>query len=99
MAHTKSAKKRVRQNEKRRMRNRAIKSRMKTFTKKFLATLETKDPDAINQALNTAVKEIYKAASKGVIKKNTAARRVSKLMKKAHAVLSELSAGQQPSAQ
>lgn len=84
MAHTKSAEKRARQNEKRRARNRAIKSRMKTAIKKLLQVIETKDLNSIDALLNAAKSEIYKAATKGVIKKNTAARYVSRLSKKVY---------------
>lgn len=84
MAHTKSAKKRARQSEQRRSRNRSVKSRVKTELKKLLTVIENKDLRSIDKALNTVVSEIYKAASKGVIKKNNAARHISRLMKKVH---------------
>jgi len=67
------------------------------MTKKFLAALDTGDPDTIRSALNAAVREIDKAVSKGVIKRNNASRRISKLMKKAHQALHGASP-QQPSA-
>jgi len=97
MAHMKSARKRANQSEKRRVRNRIIKSRVKTLTKKFLAALETGDAGVINNSLNAVVREVSKAATKGVIKKNNASRRISKLMKKANQALAVASSEKQPS--
>ncbi|MGA1846499.1 30S ribosomal protein S20 [Deferribacter abyssi] len=82
MAHTLSAKKRIRQNEKRRLRNKSYKSMMKTFTKKFLAAVEAGDYEEAEKRFNEVVKVIYKVKSKGVIHKNQAARRVSRLAKR-----------------
>lgn len=63
---------------------------MKTEIKKLLNVIETKDLKSIDASLNAAVSQIYKAASKGVIKKNTAARYVSRLAKKAHQLKANL---------
>ena len=75
MANIKSQIKRNRQNEKRRVRNKAVKSELKTRTKSALAHA---DDDA---TVATAMSHIDKAASNGVIHKNAAARRKSRLMK------------------
>ncbi len=78
MANIKSAMKRNRQNEKRRVRNQQVSSQMKTYTKRALAAAGT-DEEA--ESLRQAHKYIDKAASKGVIHKNQAARRISRLNK------------------
>ncbi len=80
MANHKSAIKRAKQNETRRIRNKATKSAMKTAIKKVRTA---KDEGAENTAelLKQAQSSIAKAAKKGVLHKNTAARKVSKLTK------------------
>ncbi|MEM7094692.1 MAG: 30S ribosomal protein S20 [Actinomycetota bacterium] len=78
MANIKSAIKRNRQNEKRRQRNKQVSSQMKTYTKKALAAAGT-DEEA--ESLRLAYKYIDKAASKGVIHDNAAARNKSRLTK------------------
>ena len=75
MANIKSQIKRNRQNEKRRVRNKAVKSELKTRTKSALNHAD----DQV--AVATAMKHIDKAAANGVIHKNAAARRKSRLMK------------------
>ena len=76
MANIKSAKKRVVTSQLRADRNKAIKSRVKTFVKKVDAAVEAKDKAAAEAALPVAIAEISKAASKGIFHKNTAARKV-----------------------
>ena len=75
----KSALKRMRQNEKRRLRNKAIKSRTKTAIKKVLKAIEEKNIEQAEQLFIEATKIIYKAKSKGVYHKRNAARKVSRL--------------------
>jgi small subunit ribosomal protein S20 len=82
MAHSASAKKRIRQSEKARLRNKSYKSRMKTYIKKFLTSLEQENKEAAVEAYKMAAKIIDRTASKGVIHKNAAARRKSRLSKK-----------------
>ncbi len=82
MKKNKSALKKARQGEKNRLRNAHVKSTMKTNIKKVLVALQGKDKDVLQQVLKEAVVCIDKAASKGVIHKNNAARRVSRLSKK-----------------
>ena len=79
MANIKSQIKRNRQNVKRRLRNRAVRSELNTRTKAALTAAEHDDEQAASQALSDAMKRIDKAAAKGVIHKNTAARRKSRL--------------------
>ncbi|HPL63848.1 MAG: 30S ribosomal protein S20 [Syntrophales bacterium] len=81
MATHKSAEKRNRQSKKRRERNVSIKSKVKTSVKKVLAAVEKKDAEAKN-ILKSTISTITKAASKGVLHKNTASRKVSRLTKK-----------------
>lgn len=82
VAKIKSQIKRNRQNEKRRLRNRAVRSEMNTRTKSALAAAAEGDFDA-EEKLRAATKRIDKAAAKGVIHKNTAARRKSRLIHQA----------------
>lgn len=88
MAKTKSALKALRRSEKRRLRNKAIKSAMRTYLKKALLALEEKEPEKAKEAVRIACARLDKAASKGVIHKNEAARRKSKLMRKLQELLS-----------
>ena len=82
MANTASAKKRVRQNEKRRMRNRVWLTRARSTVKEARIAIDSKDSEASIAAVNTAISSLDQAASKGVIHKRNAARRKSRLMKK-----------------
>jgi len=82
MAHSASAKKRIRQNEKARLRNKSYKSRMKTSIKKFLSILNESDPSKAMEAYKNVSTIIDRTASKGIIHKNAAARRKSRLAKK-----------------
>ena len=79
MANHKSAEKRARQNEKRRVRNKAVKTRIKHATKEVrLASGEASKEEALAK-LNAAQSIIDKALKKGVIHKKTAARKISRL--------------------
>ncbi len=80
MANIKSQIKRNRQNEKRRLRNRTVRSEMNTRTKAALAAADH-DDEAADETMRLAIKRIDKAATKGVIHKNTAARRKSRLVR------------------
>ncbi|WP_353661516.1 30S ribosomal protein S20 [Hydrogenimonas sp. SS33] len=86
MAHHKSAIKRIRQNEKRRIRNRYYKTRIKNLTKAVIAAVEAGDADKAAEAMKKANRELHKFVSKGVIKKNTASRKVSRLQAKVNAL-------------
>ena len=86
MAHSRSAKKRVLIAEKNRERNQAVKSRVKTMVKKVLAAVEVKEVEAANAALSVAYKELDKAVTKGIIKKNTASRKKARLAAKVNAL-------------
>ncbi|NLP16145.1 MAG: 30S ribosomal protein S20 [Clostridiales bacterium] len=82
MANIKSAKKRILVNAKKAERNKAIKSKVKTMIKKVEAAILAEDKELAKANLTIAISEIDKACSKGVIHKNTAARKVSRLTKK-----------------
>lgn len=79
MANIKSAKKRIKVIERRTLRNKMIKSKVKTVIKKFEAALAAGDKEAAAKALKVATSEISKAASKGIFHKNTASRKISRL--------------------
>ena len=79
MPHTKSAKKRLRQNTQRRLRNRATKSALKTQIKKVLATAQGGPLDDLRKEYNLAAKKLDRAAAKRVIHPNLAARKKSQL--------------------
>jgi small subunit ribosomal protein S20 len=79
MANTASAQKRIRQNVKRTARNAARKSRMRTFVKKVENAVASGDREAANLALREAQPEMQRAAGKGVIHRNTVARKLSRL--------------------
>ena len=82
MANIQSQKKRNRQNEKRRVRNKGVRSELKTRVKVADTAVAAGDAGA-PEAVKAAQKRIDKAGSKGVIHKNAAARRASRLMKRA----------------
>ena len=86
MANIKSAKKRVLTTEVRTARNKAIKSKVKTYIKKVEAAVAAGDKAAANEALPVAIAEIEKAASKGIFHKNAAARKVSHVTKAVNAM-------------
>ena len=81
MANIKSANKRILVTETKTARNKAIKSRVKTYVKKVETAVAENNKEAASAALLEAISEINKAASKGVYHKNTAARKVSRLTK------------------
>ena len=88
MAQHKSAKKRARQNLARRERNRTIRSRLKTAVKYARTALAGSDGEASTGAVRSAEREIRKAASKGVLTKKQASRRVSRLARSLNAAKS-----------
>lgn len=79
MANIKSAKKRIEVIDKKTLRNKMIKSKVKTVIKKVEAAIAAGDKEAAQAILLVAISEINKAASKGVYHKNNASRKVSRL--------------------
>ena len=86
MANTASARKRIRQTERRTERNQARKSRMRTFVKKVEVALASGDKAQAAAAFKAAQPEMQRAAGKGVIHRNTVARRLSRLSKRVKAL-------------
>ena len=81
MANIKSSAKRARQNVKRRVHNRYYSATARTFVKKARLQIETKDVDSAAETVQKAIKALDKAAQKGIIHANNAARRKSRLVK------------------
>ena len=79
MANTASARKRIRQTEKRTLRNHARKARMRTFIKKVEVACAAGDKEAAAVALREAQPEMQRAVGKGVIHLNTVSRKLSRL--------------------
>ena len=86
MAHSLSAKKRVRQSLKRRARNRARKDQIKMQVKNFLAAIAAHDAPRAQEQLGLVASRLDKVAAKNTIHKNTAARQRSRLAKKLNAM-------------
>ena len=79
LANIKSAKKRVLVIETKTLRNKAIKSKIKTMVKNVESAIASGDKAAAEAQLKVAISEISKAASKGIFHKNTASRKISRL--------------------
>ena len=86
MANIKSQKKRIRTNEIARVRNKAIRSELKTVIKHVKTAVEAGDKAAAQAAATTAYRKLDKAVAKGVIHKNNAAHKKSSLTKKLNAI-------------
>ena len=87
MANIKSQMKRNRQNEKARLRNRTVRSELRTRAKSALEAAEAGDAAAAEEALRAAQAKLDSAVGRGVLHANTAARRKSKLTKQVHSLL------------
>ena len=86
MANIKSQIKRNRQNEGRRLRNKGVKSELKTAVRRFREAADSGDSEAATTALRSASRLLDKAASKGVIHTNQAANRKSAMAQRAHSL-------------
>ena len=86
LANIKSAKKRVITSQVRAERNKAVKSRVKTYIKKVEAAVAAKDTEAAKAALHTAIVDISKAGTKGVYHKKTVSRKIARLSKAVDAI-------------
>ena len=82
MANTKSAIKRIKQNHKRRLRNRLFTGKARTFVKNARTTIDSGIPEDARSATLAAISALDKAAEKGIIHKNNAARRKGRLMRR-----------------
>lgn len=83
MANLKSSKKDLRRNAKKRTRNQSVKSALKTYVKKARVASAGTDAAASTEALRKAISALDKAAGQGIIHKNQAARRKSRIAKQA----------------
>ncbi len=89
MANTKSALKRIRSSARKRLRNRMVRSRARTYTKNALEAIASGQPDLAVATTRQAISMLDRAAAKGVIHRNNAARRKSRLMKRLNAALAQ----------
>ena len=87
MANTKSAEKRIRQSIRKNTRNRMVKSGVKTAVKGILSAVEANDLENAKTLLKNTVPIIDKAAAKGVLHKNTASRKISRITRRINALL------------
>lgn len=79
MANIKSAKKRIKVIETKTLRNKMVKSKLKTLIKKFEAAVAAGDKAKASEELKVVTSELSKAAAKGILHKNTASRKISRL--------------------
>ncbi len=86
MANTPQSKKRARQNVRRQAVNKARRSRIRTFLRKVEEAIESGDKDNAATALRAAQPELMRGVTKGVYKKNTAARKMSRLSARVKAI-------------
>ncbi|MDB4213370.1 30S ribosomal protein S20 [Octadecabacter sp.] len=86
MANTPQAKKRARQNEARFQVNKARRSRIRTFLRKAEEAIESGDKDAAKAAVQALQPELMRGVTKGVFHKNTAARKMSRLVSRVKAI-------------
>lgn len=92
MANSKSARKRIRVAERRRQRNRPYRTAARTYVKKAEIAIQAGDPEAAATAVGDAISMLDRVASKGIIHKNNAARRKSRLMAKFNRFVATLQA-------
>ncbi len=86
MANIKSAKKRIRQEQKRTDKNRARMSRVRSFVRKVEDAIDGGDKKAAEAALHAAMPELQRGVTKGVLHKNTASRKMARLAKRVKAL-------------
>lgn len=86
MANHKSALKKIRQDEKRRVRNKAVRTRYRNLIKAVRLAVDSGDQERAREALSMAAPYLQRSASKGVIHKNKAARTISRLTKQVEAL-------------
>ncbi|MBX9702181.1 MAG: 30S ribosomal protein S20 [Acetobacteraceae bacterium] len=92
MANTASARKRIRQTEKRTQRNRARKARVRTYLRKVELAIAGGNEGAAREALREAQPELHRAATKGVLHRNTVARKLSRFSARVKALAAPASA-------
>jgi small subunit ribosomal protein S20 len=82
MPHSLSAQKRVRQNERRREYNRVVKSRIRTARRAFQKAMDAQDLEAARQRLRTCARLLHRAAGRGPLHRNTAARIIGRMQRR-----------------
>jgi small subunit ribosomal protein S20 len=82
VANIKSQIKRIKQNEKAHQRNKAVKSELRTYVRKFREAVDSGNVETATDAMRTAARKLDKAVAKGVIHKNQAANRKSAIAKR-----------------
>jgi small subunit ribosomal protein S20 len=82
LANTKSAIKRIKQNQRRRLRNRLFSGRARTYVRQAHSTMDEGTPEEARAATMAAISALDKAAEKGILHKNNAARRKGRLMRR-----------------
>jgi small subunit ribosomal protein S20 len=82
MAHTHSALKRIRQAERRQLRNQMVRSRVKTLIRRARLSIEANDLEQAQMAVGDAISALDKAAERGILHRNNAARRKSRLVRR-----------------
>jgi small subunit ribosomal protein S20 len=87
LANTRSALKRMRQTEKRRQRNRKVRTETRTYIKRARAQIDAGELEAAQQSVSQAIRALDKAAEKGILHRNNAARRKSRLMSRLNQAL------------
>jgi len=92
LANTKSAIKRIRSSEKRRLRNRRFRTQARTYIKRARAQIEAGQLEEARKTVALAIRALDKAAEKGIIHKNNAARRKSRLMRRLNQALQAVEA-------
>ncbi|MCC6158760.1 MAG: 30S ribosomal protein S20 [Deltaproteobacteria bacterium] len=88
MANHDSAVKRNRQNKKRNERNRFVRATVRSAAKKVMVATDAGEKEGITDLLKDAASKLSKAASKGVVKKQTASRKISRLARRVHSLAS-----------
>ena len=86
MANSPQARKRATQNQRSRAHNNGLRSMMRTYVKKVVVAIESKDAESAKEAYKNAVRVLDRMADKGIIHKNKAARHKSRLNKQIHAI-------------
>ncbi len=87
MANIKSQQKRIKTNEKARLRNKSVKSALRTYTRRVDEAIEAGDTEKAQELARVASRQLDKAVSKGVIHQNQAANRKSKIAKRVNALV------------
>jgi len=89
MPHSKSAKKRLRQSKEKRVRNKAQKTKIHNLKKKFLSAIEREEEEEAREHLSNLTQQLHRAARKGIMHENKAARKQAQYEKKLNRMVAE----------